>query len=126
MKNLPLLSTSVEGETLYMYLSATDEAVSLALVRMMKTGHQNLVYYTSKVLHEAEVRYPRLQKLIYSLIVVAKRLRPYFQAHSIVVLIDQPLKAILMSPDTFDRVAKWAVRLGEFDISFHPRSALKV
>ena len=79
----------------------------------------------SKVLHEAEVRYLRLQKLIYSLIVAVKRLRPYFQAHSIIVLTDQPLKAVLMSPDTFDRVAKWTVRLEEFDISFCPRSALK-
>ena len=125
MKNPPLLSSSMEGETLYMYLSAADEAVSSALVRMMETGHQNPIYYTSKVLHEAEVRYPRLQKLIYSLIVAVKRLRPYFQAHSIIILTDQPLKAVLMSPDTFGPVAKWKVRLEEFDISFHPRSALK-
>ena len=79
----------------------------------------------SKVLNEAEVRYPRLQKLIYSLIIVVKQLQPYFQAHSIIVLTDQPLKVILMSPNTFGQVAKWAIRLGEFDISFHPRSALK-
>ena len=92
---------------------------------MAETGHQNLVYYMSKVLHEVEVRYPRLQKLIYSLIIVAKWLQPYFQAHLIVILTDQPLKAILRSPDTSNRVAKWTVRLGEFDISFHSRSALK-
>ena len=77
------------------------------------------------MLHEVEVRYPRLQKLIYSLIIAAKWLRPYFQAHSIVVITDQLLKAVLMSPDTFGRVAKWAVRLGEIDISFRPRSTLK-
>ena len=125
MKNPPLLSSPMEGKTLYMYLSATDEAVSSALVRMTKNGHQNPIYYISKVLHEAEVRYPRLQKLIYSLIVAVKRLQPYFQAHSTIVLTDQPLKAVLMSPDTFGRMAKWAVRLEEFDISFRPRSALK-
>ena len=56
---------------------------------------------------------------------VAKRLHPYFQAHPMTVLTDQPLKAILRSLDTLGRIAKWAIKLSEFDITFKPRSAMK-
>ena len=94
MQSLPLLSKPLEGEILYMYLSVSDEAVSFVLVRLEIGGQQKSVYYTSKILHEVKIRYPKMQKLIYSIIVAAKRLRPYFQAHPIVVLTDQPLKAI--------------------------------
>ena len=72
MQTPPLLSKPLEGETLYMYLSASDEAVSSVLVQSEIGGQQKPVYYTSKILHEVETRYPKIQKLIYSIIVAAK------------------------------------------------------
>lgn len=118
-------STAVEeGEDLFLYLAASPEAVSSVLVRVDPDGVQKPIYYTSKVLHDAEIRYSRTE-IIFALIVFAQRLRPYFQAHPIVVLTDQPLKVILSRPDTSDRLAKWAVKLEEFDLSFRPRLAMK-
>ena len=55
----------------------------------------------------------------------AQCLRPYFQAHPIAVLTDQPLKAVLSRPDTSRCLAKWALKLSEFDITYRPRSAMK-
>ena len=75
--------------------------------------------------HGAEARYSKTEKMIFALIVSAQRLRLYFQAHAIVVLTDQPLRAILHRPDTSGRLAKWAVRLSEFDIQYWLRPALK-
>ena len=63
--------------------------------------------------------------MIFTLTVSAQRLRPYFQAHAIVVLTNQPLRAILHRPDTSGRLAKWAMKLSEFDIQYRPRPALK-
>ena len=80
---------------------------------------QRLIYYTSKVLHNIEVRYSRAKKMIYALIISSQRLRLYFQAYLIVVLIDQSLKAILHQPDTLGRMAKWTVKLDVFDIQYY-------
>lgn len=49
----------------------------------------------------------------------------YFQAYYVVVLTDQPLKAILQWPDTFGWLAKWTNKLNKFDIFYHPRSSMK-
>ncbi|KAM1863101.1 hypothetical protein ACFX14_003489 [Malus domestica] len=55
----------------------------------------------------------------------ARKLRPYFQAHSIIVLTNHHLRQILQSPDTSGRMIKWVIALGEFDISYQPKPAEK-
>jgi hypothetical protein len=59
------------------------------------------------------------------LIVLARRLRPYFQVHAIKVLTEYPLKKILKKPDISRRMVNWAVEIWEFDIDFLPRMATK-
>ena len=57
LTSAPLLSPSVLGEELYLYLAVTPHAVSLALIR--EEGRvQKSVYYTSRALRGAEARYP--------------------------------------------------------------------
>ncbi|XP_077222178.1 uncharacterized protein LOC143856020 [Tasmannia lanceolata] len=88
-------------------------------------NQQKPVYYVSKVLHDAEIRYQRVEKLAYALVMAARKLRPYFQAHTIKVLTDQPLRQVLHKLDTSGRLVKWAVELSEFDIRYMPRPAIK-
>ena len=64
----PLLSRPIEGETLYLYLATTEETVAAVLIRE-EEGKQLPIYYISKVLHEAELNYPRLEKLAYALLI---------------------------------------------------------
>ena len=87
----PLLSPSVLGEELYLYLAVTPHAVSSALIR--EEGRvQKSVYYTSQALGGVETRYPQIEKLAFTLITASRKLRHYFQAHIINVMIDHPLK----------------------------------
>ncbi|KAI5339406.1 hypothetical protein L3X38_018678 [Prunus dulcis] len=67
----------------------------------------------------------RTQQLALALVVSARRLRPYFQAHGIKVLTNQPLRQVLQKPEISGRLIKWAIELGEFDIQFVPRPAEK-
>ncbi|KAL0312296.1 UNVERIFIED_CONTAM: hypothetical protein Sradi_5628900 [Sesamum radiatum] len=78
----PLLVKTSRGDTLYLYLSATLQAVSSILLRE-KEGKQLPIYYISKVPNGAEGRYAPIEKMALALVTTAKRLRPYFLAHPI-------------------------------------------
>ena len=65
-----------------------------------------------------------MEKLAFVLIIAARKLKSYFQAHTIVVLTNKPLRA-MSSPEAAGRMALWAVELSEFDIQYHPRTAVK-
>ncbi|GMH26686.1 hypothetical protein Nepgr_028529 [Nepenthes gracilis] len=119
----PLLAPPKDGES-RLYSAKVEVSLSSVLVRQ-EFDIQQSVYYVSKTLTDPETRYPRTEKMALALIVAARKLRPYFQAHRIVVLTDQPLKGILQKPDIFGRLVKWAIKLGEFDIEFKPRPAIK-
>ena len=87
----PLLSLSVLGEELYLYLAVTSHAVSSALIE--EEGRvQKPVYYTSRALKGAEGQYPLIEKLAFALITASRKLRHYFQAHVINVMTDHPFK----------------------------------
>ena len=49
----------------------------------------------------------------------------YFQAHTVVVLTQIPLQALLRRADYTRRIAKWGTILGAFDIKYMPRTSIK-
>ena len=77
LSSLPLLSPSIPGEELYLYIAVSQAAVSAALVRE-EGGSQRLVYFVSRAFRGAEERYPRMEKLAFALITAARKLKPYF------------------------------------------------
>ena len=88
----PLILASPEaGDTLYLYLVVSDVLVSATLFKEDKNRKQRPVFFIRKSLSEAETRYTLLEQAVLALRMVAKKLRPYFQAHSIVVLTNLPL-----------------------------------
>ena len=66
-----------------------------------------------------------MEKLILALVTLARKLRPYFQAHTIEVPTEYPMKQVLHKPETSGRLMKWAIELSEFDIRYKPKTAIK-
>ncbi|XP_071739707.1 uncharacterized protein [Rutidosis leptorrhynchoides] len=124
IKTLPTLTAPVPGETLTVYLAAGAEAISSVLVAE-RDGTQMPVYFVSKVLQHGEVNYNPVEKLVYALVHTVRRLRRYFQAHHILVLTDTPIKQVLSKPEISGRMEKWAIELGEHEISYALRNAIK-
>ena len=111
------MSSLKPDEVLFAYIVVAPYAVSLVLIRV-DCGVQRPVYYVSKSLHETEVRY-------LPLVLGTRKLSHYFQAHTVVVFTQLPLKTILRSADYTERVAKWGTSLGAFDIKYMPRTSTK-
>ena len=59
-----------------------------------------------------------MEKLAFALVTAAQKLKPYFQAHTIIVLMDQPLKRAMSSLEEAGRMALWAIKLSEFDMQY--------
>ena len=66
-----------------------------------------------------------MEKLILALVTTARKLRPYFQAHTIEILTEYPMKQVLHKPETSGRLMKWAIELSEFNIRYKPKIAVK-
>ena len=120
-----IMSNLEMDEVLFAYIAMAPHAVSLVLVRV-DSGIQKLVYYVSKSLHEAEIRYLPLEKAILAVRHATRKLPHYFQAHMVVVLTKLLLRALLRSADYTGRFAKWGTILGAFDIKYMPRTSVKV
>jgi hypothetical protein len=71
--SVPILMPLAAGEALLIYVAATTQVVSAAIVvERREEGHallvQRPVYFISEVLSETKIRYPQIQKLLYAVI----------------------------------------------------------
>ncbi|XP_052295784.1 uncharacterized protein LOC127901823 [Citrus sinensis] len=101
--NALLLAKLEPGEVFLLYLAVSEHATSSVLLQEDDNGVQRPIYYTSKVMVDAEKRYPTSEKIILALVVSARKLRLYFQAHTIAV----PRSAI-KAQDIADFIAEFA------------------
>ena len=98
------MSSLEANEVLYAYIAVAHHTMSLVLIRD-DNGLQKPVYYVSKSLHKAEVRYLPLEKAILAVVHATWKLPHYFQAHTMVVLTQLPLKSVLRTSDYTGRIA---------------------
>ncbi|KAM6542962.1 hypothetical protein CsatB_007409 [Cannabis sativa] len=119
-----ILSKSIKGESLFLYLSLSDHAISAALVRE-EENVQLPVYYMSKRLLGVECKYPMIKNLSFCLLIDSWKLRPYFQVDAIKVLTNHPLCQVLQKLESSGRLLKCAMELSQFDIHYQPRISIK-
>ena len=112
----PIFGPPTDGESLLLYIAATTQVVSAALVvEREEEGHalkvQRPVYFISEVLSNSKTRYSQIQKLLYAVLITKRKLRHYFLSHPMTVVTSFPLGEIIQSQDATGRTAKWAHKL---------------
>ena len=118
------MSSPKLDEVIFAYIAVAPYAVSLVLIQV-DSGVKRPIYYVSKSLHEAEVRYLPLEKAILVVVLGTRKLPHYLQAHTVIVLTQLLLKTILRSTDYTGRIAMWGTILGAFDIKCMLRTSIK-
>jgi hypothetical protein len=102
---------------------------TVIVVERTEEGHdlpvQRPVYYISEVLSETKAQYPRIQKLLYAVVLARRKLRHYFEAHPVTVVSSFPLGEIIRNPDAMGRKSKWSVELMGETLAYASRKAIK-
>ena len=71
------------------------------------------------------MKYPWIVKMAFSLIIALRKLSPYFQAQTIMVKTDQPIRKAMSKPNAARHMVQWAVELSHFDIEYRSRTTIK-
>jgi hypothetical protein len=89
------------------------------------TKQQYPVYFVSEVLSRSKNYYSEVKKICYTVVMSARKLRHYFEAHTIRVLTNQSLHDIFGNRDSSGRISKWATELLEYVVDFEKHSTIK-
>jgi len=109
---------------LFLYLAVSSAAINAALIKE-EDQVQKPIYYTSQELRGAEERYPPMEELTFALVTATRKLKPYFQAHTVIILINKPSQRAMSNPEAARRMVLWAIELSEFNIQYRPHTAIK-
>ena len=93
----PILAAPHAEEPMLLYVAATNLVVSAVMVVERKAENSDLteqrpVYFINEVFSTSKQRYPHYQKLAYGVFYAARKLRHYFQKHSVTVVSKAPLE----------------------------------
>ena len=100
---------------MFLYLAVSLAAISATLVREEEKV-QKLVYYVSQALRGAKERYLPMEKLAFALVTAICKLKPYFQAHTVIILTNKPLRRAMNNLEAVERMTLWEIELSEFNI----------
>ena len=91
LSSLPILSSPLPEEDLFMYLAVLEVVVSAVLFRE-ENKKQKPVFYVNRMLLDAETCYSAVEKIMLALVNAKKKLCHYFETHPITVITDFPIK----------------------------------
>jgi hypothetical protein len=98
---LSVLASQEPRETLFIYVATTTQVINVALVvEQEELEHvykvRRPIYYISKVLFDCETCYNHVQKQLYAILIMKRKLLHYFESHPVRVVTSHGLGEIIV------------------------------
>ena len=114
-----------EGKQLKLYISATQESIGSLLAQDNEDGHEQVIFYLSRILNPNECRYSTVEKFCLALYFSTLKLRHYMLAYVVFIAQTDVIKYMLSKPILSGKMCKWSLALVEFDLLCVPQKAIK-
>ncbi|XP_019159991.1 PREDICTED: uncharacterized protein LOC109156594 [Ipomoea nil] len=122
----PVLTAPVHGRPLILYISAQESSVGALLAQENDKGKENALYYLSRMMTPNELKYSPIENLCLALVFAIKKLKHYFEAHTIrLVSKANPVKYVMAKVVLSDRLARWYLLFQQFEIIYVPQKSVK-
>ena len=96
MANLPTVKAPIPEVSLRLYLASNDKAIGALVAQEDKEGVEQPIYYVSRALKDAETHYAKAERACLSLVYATHKLRHYFMAHTVHLMMkSHPIRTLL-------------------------------
>lgn len=115
------MSSPTPKAELLMYIAFAGAAISAMLVDERKidgTAKQVPMYFISEALSGPKLLYLEMEKMAYTVVMTARKLRYYFESHKNTVPTSYPLRDMFENREASGEIEKWASQLAEYAITF--------
>ena len=119
----PILIKPMLAQPIIVYLATSHEVIGVTLIQ--ENPEQKPIYFVSRSLQNAETRYPLVEKIALTLVYTARRLRPYFQNHQVILRTNYPISKILRKPELAGRMVAWSVELSDLESNMNREEKLR-
>ena len=92
-----VLMLHIQGHPLELYLSTTKESIGCILAQNNSKGHEQVVYYLSRVLNPTETRYTPIENLCLALHFACTKLRHYLIKSRVYVVSQSDLMKYMLN-----------------------------
>ncbi|XP_026454366.1 uncharacterized protein LOC113355665 [Papaver somniferum] len=122
-----VMKSPVQGRPLILYTASGNVAIRALLAQEDEKGVEHPIYYFSRTMRDAELRYPKAERTCLALAHAIQKFRNYLLANRVVLVSKaNPIKFLLSKPALIGRPAKWLLQMSEFYIAHVPPKAIKV